>query len=375
MIVWRLDRKRIPDLRLSLGLLIPVLAGVALFGWRAAGVMGLVIIGALAARVFLNRTPSMPRRLGRLSLLVQSVLLSLFLPSTLFDVDRALLGVEARWPLAVALGACLTLLTWLIARLGTARAHPLTISLMVAIALAPKMLETDHVLTRQHLVTGDILDDRVEYRPTNTAEPWLAAQSPEVVFRVPAASKRLDDFLRAQVTPERPVSTIARLISDDLPPLEDLVIGGHPRRIGQASGIAILIGGLFLVHRRIVAFRVPLLMLIATVTVVILAPVPIVVSDQEVVYRWLASNDPRVGWAAGITFANYLLLASPTLLVTFFLASLPGVRPLGGRAVMRYSILFGVLCGVMTTLVSVEHGPILALALAQIAAPTLERYR
>lgn len=375
MIVWRLDRKRIPDLRLSLGLLIPVLAGVSLFGWRAAGTMMLVIAGALAAREFLNRTPSMPRRLGRLSLMVQSVLLALFLPATTFDLDQSLLGVEARWPLPVALGGCLTLCTWVIARLGTARVHPVVISLLAGIVLAPQMLQTDRVLAPAHVFTGDLLADRVATRPTHTAEPWLAAEVSETVLRVAPAPQRLDDFLHARVTPDRPVSTIARLISDDLPPFEDLVIGGHPLRIGQASGIAILIGGLFLVHRRIVAFRVPLLMLTTLAAVLIVVPVPVVVSEQEVVYRWLAGSDPRVGWAAGVTFANYLMLASPSLLVIFFLASLPGVRPLGGRAVVRYSILFGLLCGVLTAMVSVAHGPILALALAQLATPTLERYR
>ena len=122
-------------------------------------------------------------------------------------------------------------------------------------------------------------------------------------------------------------------------------------------------------------FRAPALMLITTFAVLLVARVPIVVSDQETIYRWLAGADPRVGWAAGITFANYMLLSSPALLVTFFLASLPGVRPLGGRALFRFSILFGVLCGAMIAFVSVEHGPLFALAIAQLAAPSLERNR
>jgi Na+-translocating ferredoxin:NAD+ oxidoreductase RnfD subunit len=374
MTSWRLDRTRLLDLRLALGMILPAIAGLAVFGWRAIGVWAFVLAGALVTRFFLLRLRTWPVRMGRFSLAVQATLLSLLLPATWCDIDHAFLVAQANWPLALGAGALLAFATWAVKRAGTARASPVVLTLLLVIALAPLQLRTDRVLQRDDVARGDLLDSHAVPRSTSTAEPWLlsATVKGSAAYILPPAIVRLDDYLHGRVPTDRPALTISRLISDDMPPLEDLMIGGHPRRTGMASAIAVVIGGLFLIHRRVVAFRVPALMLMTIFLVILAMPVPIVVSRDEIVRRWFALGDPRVGWAMGVTFANYIFFASPALLVTFFLAAQPGVRPLGGRAAVTFAVLFGALCGAAMVLISVEHGPIIALALAQFVSPSLE---
>ncbi len=375
MISWRLERHRLLDLRLMVGMLLPLLAGLAAFGWRAAGTIFLVIAGAIAGRWVLHRLRNWPANVTRLSLVTRGTLVALFLPPTMFDVDHTLTQPNALWPLAISIGLVLAIVTWLINRAGTARVSPVVLTLMMTIAISGALSLNDRVLQPNRIFTGDLLTEHVVPHPTATADPWIFSHpaGDGVARRVEPAARRLDDYLRARHHDDARAVTIARLVSDDLPPLEDLVVIGHPRTLGAASGIAIVVGGLFLVHRRMTAFRLPATMLIAVLAVLIIAPVPVIVSPQETVRIWLAGHDPRVGWAMGLTFVNYVLMSSPVLLVIFFLASLPGIRPLGGRAGLVYAAIFGLLCGILTSMISLDFGAVVALALAQLIAPTLDR--
>ena len=275
----------------------------------------------------------------------------------------------------VAAGLLLAVLTWLTSRAATARFSPLVLTGLLITVAAAQLVATDRVLARSHLITGDLLSERVTVRPTSTAEPWLAAAGlPAIeVWQVPPAARSLGDFLHGRPPTDRSARTITRLVSDEMPPLEDLVIAGHPRRVGSASGIAVIVGGLFLIYRRMVSFRVPAMMVLVVIATIAILPVPIVVGRDEILRRWLVMSEPRVGLATGFIFTQYLLFASPTLLIVFFFACRPGIRPLGGRAAMAFAVLFGVLAGVAIVFVSVDYGPLLALAVAQLLSPTLER--
>jgi Na+-translocating ferredoxin:NAD+ oxidoreductase RnfD subunit len=198
-------------------------------------------------------------------------------------------------------------------------------------------------------------------------------RSGDVVLQTLRAAERIQDYLQAHVSSDRHVRTLTQLVSDELPPLEDLVILGQPSTIGQASGIGLLIGGLFLVHRRMMPFRIPVMMLMVLAVLLLILPTPIVIGSDQTVSRWLAARDGRVGWAVGLTFVNYLLFASSSLAVFFFLASRPGVRPLGRHSSMVYAILIGTLSAVLIRFVSVEWGPLMAVAMIQPLTPWLDR--
>lgn len=373
MITWRLERNRLIDLRLATGMAMPLAAGLAIFGWRGAMSTFLVVAGASTARFVLKRLTVWPVKTSLLTTMTQATLAAMFVPPALFDPEQAAFASTARWPIGIAIGGVLALLTWLVGRIGTARVSPVVLTILFAALFVAPRESDQRVLAPQVVFYGDLLGSEMTDRSTSTAEPWIATTPAEPVVQTARASDRIDDFLHARTTPDRPAVTMARLVSDDLPPLEDLVILGQPASVGRASVIAILIGGLFLVHRRLVAFRMPAMMLGVTVVTLLVLPTPVIVSSDEVIRRWLAAGDPRVGWAVGVTFVNYVLVASSSLLVIFFLASQPGIRPLSLRAGMVFSAIFGLLCGVFTVYVSVEWGAVIAVAVAQLVTPTLDK--
>ncbi len=374
MITWRLDRNRLLDLRLLVGLMLPASAGAVVLGWRAVGTILLVISGASGARWLLSHLIHWPVRISASGVATQALLLAMFVPATWFDLDLQPVRSTATWPLAMATGAMLVLIMYVIARLGSARFSALVITVLLLNILLPDRFVIDRVLPPASALLGDILSPETAARSTATAEPWIEIEAGPKTLVTPSATRRLDDYIHSHLATDQPATTLARLVTDDLPPLEDLVVMGHPRAIGLASAIAALMGGLFLVHRKIVAFRLPVLMLGTATIVLWVAPTPILIGETGTITRWLPAIDPRVGWAVAATYVNYLLLASPTLLVTFFIACWPGVRPLGLRAGIVYALLFGVLCGVLISTISVALGPLIAVAIAQLVAPTLDRH-
>lgn len=374
MIVWKVDKNLLKDLRLLTGICIPLVAGMMVYGWRGVLTMVLVVAGSVMAREALRGLTIWPISIGRLNLVSESLLVSIFLPAGLFDVDQAMLSASARWPFALTAGILLVLLKWVIERIGTTRLSPVILTVLILAVLIPRVASDNRVLSPQFILRGDLLGSSVAQRLVSTADPWFLSRSGEVVLQTSRASERIQDYLQAHVSLDRRVQTLTQLVSDELPPLEDLVILGQPSTLGQASGIGLLIGGLFLVHRRIMPFRLPVVMLLVLTILLMILPTPVVIGSDQMVSRWLAARDGRVGWAVGLTFINYLLFSSSAVGVFFFLASQPGVRPLGNYSALVYAVLIGILSAVLIRFVSVEWGPLMAVAMIQPFTPWLDRY-
>lgn len=374
MIVWRVDKSLLHDLQLLTGMCIPLGAGMMVYGWRGVLTMMLVVAGSVMAREALRGLTIWPVSIRRLNLVSESLLVGIFLPAGLFDVDQSMLSTSARWPFALTAGALLVLLKWMIERIGTTRLSPVVLTVLILAGLIPRVPSDDRVLSPRFILRGDLLGTSVAERSVSTADPWFLNRSGDVVLQTSRATERIQDYLQAHVSSDRQVRTLTQLVSDELPPLEDLVILGQPSTIGQASGIGLLIGGLFLVHRRMMPFRIPVIMLMVLAILLLILPTPIVIGNEQTVSRWLAARDGRVGWAVGLTFVNYLLFASSSLAVFFFLASRPGVRPLGRHSGVVYAILIGIFSAVLIRFVSVEWGALIALAMVQPMTPWLDRH-
>ena len=369
---WRIDLRDRDELHLALGLTLPLVAGLALFGWRVVGVYALIAVGALVGRFLLGRMSTWTATPRRVSMLAQSGVVALFCPATLFDVDQTAFQPHARWPLLIAAGLLLASFDWASRWFGRRCWHAAAVVAALLTLGLPWLTQTDRVLRPRAIFAGDVYDERVADRPAGTAEPWmeLAGPATEKVLITPPAAPRLQAFLHTRTNSGdgtrdgRPSPTVARLLSDDLPPLEDLVVGGHPSAVGRGSLIALLVGGLLLVYRGLTPLRVPVLALLAAYVTIAVLPMPTGAGGGR---RWLIANDPRVGWAAGLTLVHYLLAASAVPAVATFLLPQPTVRP--HRFAGLFAVVFGVLAGVATVFLHVAGGALAALLVVRMIWP------
>jgi electron transport complex protein RnfD len=157
-----------------------------------------------------------------------------------------------------------------------------------------------------------------------------------------------------------------------MPPLEDFVLAGQPGAIGTSSVIAVIIGGLFLLYRGVLDYRIPLLVCVSAFAALLVLPIPSVIADAPH-WRWAALRQPDIGWAVAITFANYEIMASPLIFMAFFLATSPSVRPMTRRGRTIYALLLGASSAALQLYLSVSYGPYFALLIVSLLTPALDR--
>jgi Na+-translocating ferredoxin:NAD+ oxidoreductase RnfD subunit len=352
--------------RLVAGLL-PGLAGAWLYGWR--GVVGAlaVMAGAALGTLFWRRigcrgpAMSLPQALGLAGLL------ALLLPPHL------LCSGGDTWALAPAAGLLLAMGLWWLGGRGLRPVHPLLLTYLILMGLFPDQLRPRLVLHPAAAPGGDLAHAVTASPPGD--EPWIAQRHqkpPAPAWRWDhTAAEHLSAYTRGRpLVPE--AFSIDALLRSAMPPLEDLVIGGHPGGLGTSSAIAVLAAGLLLLYRRAAPIRVPLLLLVAAYAALLVLPVPAAITADGPVWRPLAAPRARAELATVITFANYEVFASPLLLTACLLATLPGICPSAPRAQTICALLAGFAAAAAQLYVSVAAGPILALALVGLVVPTLD---
>lgn len=363
------------------GAVFPLAAGLLLYGWRAAGAVA-TVVGAtyVTAKVW--------QRIGRRGdvidvpwALLSALLLAMLLPAHLFATSYAAdspAGVPAAatpgapWPILVAAGMTLVMLMWLLG--GSRRAHPILLTYLVAVVLFQSMLAPQAVLHRGKLLTGDLLN-ATDAGPAHAKQPWIDAPPLEYhdAIRRQSVAEQLTLFTLGLEQPDRAWLSMQTLIRDRLPPLEDLIVGGQPGPIGCSSAVAVVVGGLFLLYRGLIDYRIPLLIVVSAWVALLVLPVPIVITEEGPEWRWLALRESAATWAVAISFANYELLASPLLFAAFFLATSPSIRPMARPWRAVYAILIGVTAAAMQLYVSTTTGPLVAVLAGGLATPLFDR--
>lgn len=359
-----------------LGALFPVTAATALYGWRAPGSIGLAMLAGAAAAWFWKRIGRRGASVRISHAMWLSLLLALLLPPHLLSTADAFTGKSTHpWAILVGGPVLLVALLWALGGVGLTRAHPLllcylTLAIAFGSSLTPRL-----VLHRAKTGAGDLSAHAPAAGPTMRAdEPWLAQRelpAPSDALRIDrTAAQRLGEYTRGQSTHRGDFHTLDGLLRDAMPPLEDLVVGGHPGPTGASSAIAILIGGLFLIHRRLIFFRVPLLVILVAYVAFLLLPVPVVITPDGAQFRPLARS--HQDWGTILTFVNYEVMASPLLIVAFFLAAGPSVAPSAPRARTRYALLLGLTAAGAQLYLSCALGPYVALCLVGLLSPWLD---
>ncbi len=360
-----------------MGAIFPVTAGLMLYGWRAMGSMAIVCLSAgFAAFIWRHIGMRGPQvRYGHALWL--AVLLSLMLPPHLLT-DAHLFDQKyiVTWPILPAAGIALVILIWTLGGLGSGRVHPVVVTYLMICALFGNLIVPHMTLQRHQLFVGDVLKAGPPNVMSESRQPWINAQPiiGQDAIRAEPASQRLIFFTTGNELPERAWLSLESLLRDRMPPLEDLIIGGHPGPIGTSSGIAIIIGGLFLLYRGLIDYRIPLLIVLSAFICLLILPIPVVITENAKEWRWLAERETGVGWPLAITFANYEIMASPLLFMAFFLATAAAVRPMTRRARTIFALLVGALSAICQLYASVSFGPYLALLFVSLLTPTFDKW-
>ncbi len=351
----------------------PLTAGLIFYGWRAGLAVAIVMLSAAGMAFFWRRVGIRGGQLDYAYILWLALLLSLILPAHL--AGHLKLDLAERWPILPAAGALLVIFCWILGGLGLGRIHPVVVTYLILIVWYGPSLTPQHMLQRNRMVLGDVLSAPLWTPAVMPQLPWYRRQiqTGQDALTQTAASENLQAYTTSQVSPDRAWLSLEGLLRDRMPPLEDLILGAVPGPIGTSSGIAVIVGGLFLLYRRLIDFRIPLLIILSAFVALLVLPIPVIITDKPE-WRWLIARDPTVGWPMAITFANYQVLASPLLFVAFFLATAPAVSPLTCRGRALYSLAVGVLAALFQLYVSPSFGCYLALMIASLLTPAIDKW-
>ncbi|PWM59227.1 MAG: hypothetical protein DBX93_00755 [Oscillospiraceae bacterium] len=280
--------------------LLPALVmAVVWFGSRALVLTAVCIGTAVLAEWVFRRVMKRPNTLGDLSAVVTGLILALNLPATL--------------PL------------WMAA-----------IGSIVAIVVVKQMF-------------GGIGQNFVN--PAMTARIILMVSFPTAMARwtAPLASAWSADA----VTTATPMASLAASsggnLSADLPSLWQMLVGYHGGSMGEVCALALLVGGLYLIIRRVISPIIPAAY-IGTVAV----------------WMLLAGH-------GDLRFVAYELLGGGLLLGAFFMATDYATSPITAKG----KWIFGIGCGIITSVIrlygSLPEGVSFSIILMNILVPHIER--
>lgn len=360
-----------------LGAVFPICAGLALYGWRALGVLLLTTGAAGIALAFWRGVGPAGAGLKPARVIWLSLLGAMALPAHLLSLGYDG-GVGHPWALAAAIGILIVIFCWLRLTLNLQWAHPFLPAILLAALLFQDIMRPRMILHRRAVFVGNLLDVSPAppaHQPASADDSWIARNdrpTNDALWVRTDAATRLSQFTRGRLEPGQTRLALEEVLRDAVPPLEDLLVGGHPGPIGSSSVIAVLVGGLFLLYRNAINHRVPMMTVVFAYLGLLVFPVPVLVTDSDVQWRSLALPHANLDWGTIITFANYEMAASPLMLVAFFVATEPGVAPRGIRGQVFHGMLIGVLCAAAQLYVSVSYGPYLAACVATLLVPWLD---
>jgi Na+-translocating ferredoxin:NAD+ oxidoreductase RnfD subunit len=355
--------------------LLPIVAGLLLYGWEALATISVVLLSAVAALLVWRRIGWRGGLLNPYRCILLALILSLALPPHLLMPLN-----QETWPIVPAAGILLVMLTWLLGPLGSGRVQPVLASyVLLVIFFQPASLLTPHqVLKPTHVFLGNLFNNEPINANSTRTVPWIFSERDapnrfDALYVPRTAAGSLSVYTSGRQQPDWSSVSLEMVLRDRMPPLENLAIGGEPGPIGASSAVAVILAGLLLIKRGLIDFRIPLLAVLAAYAAFLILPIPVVISETVTDWQWLAFRPHYLGWPVALTFANYELLASPFLFVLFFLAPSGQSQPMRRRGRAVYGLTFGLLAAPAQLYGSVAIGPYVALLLAGLTSVILDR--
>lgn len=144
--------------------------------------------------------------------------------------------------------------------------------------------------------------------------------------------------------------------SATLPSLLDMFIGNRAGSLGETCTVALLIGGIYLIAKKVISFKIPVAYLGSFAVIMLVAG--------------LVKKD---SFAEALEYTAYQLMSGGLMLGAFFMATDYSTSPINTDG--KY--IFGIGCGIITALIrlfgSLPEGVSFAILLMNLLVPHIER--
>ena len=181
----------------------------------------------------------------------------------------------------------------------------------------------------------------------NFMNPALAARC----FLLISFASRMSDFSTDGVSSATP---LALLKAGEEPDLLTLFIGYHGGCIGEVSALAILVGALYLIIKKVITVRIPFTYIISTLVFIF-------------IINTVMGNDVTVNYMAGQLLSGGLLVGA------FFMATDYVTSPITPKGQYVYGVLLGLLTALFRILGSSAEGVSYAIIICNLLVPIIEK--
>ncbi len=342
---------------ISVSVLLPLLWGIAVFGFRVAA----IILTTLAAAGFAHFLLARFTERGKLLSWSHTIAYTM--------IASGLTAPLLAWYWAPVMGASIVMLIWIAGLPGKQRFH---IALLAPLALTAIFLPAGRwpVLVLDHLTIGDI-DRSIPaqiYRwpqrsPQRGVDAVLLPRPEQVIQRTLGKIADNPAGLQARVALEN-------MFAMNLPSPPTLLLGGVAGRIGTVGIFAIIIAGLYLSYRHILPPKAWALFLIAVVVGLILGPLsPRVLHHefwQSIGGLWYLPPE------RSIALLFYELCSSDFLFASVFILALPGTLPIEPVARNVFLVIAGITAALLHRMAIPLPPATAALLLLQPISPGLD---
>lgn len=184
----------------------------------------------------------------------------------------------------------------------------------------------------------------------NIMNPALGARC----FLLISFASRMTDFTSSSVDGVSSATPLATLKSGGTVDLLDMFLGLQSGCIGEVSAICILLGGAYLIIKKVINPRIPIIYILSTLVFI-------------VVFSFAKGNDVTVNYVLGELLTGGLLAGA------FFMATDYTTSPITKNGQIIYSLLLGFLTACFRVLGSSAEGVSYAIIICNLIVPLIEK--
>ncbi|MGC8624557.1 MAG: RnfABCDGE type electron transport complex subunit D [Phycisphaerae bacterium] len=355
-LLWPVARREFYQ-TITISVLLPLLWGIGVFGFRAA----LIILATLAAAVLAHFLLARFTVRGRLLTWNHTLACAL--------LASGLTAPLLPWFWAIAQGAGLVALIWIAGLPGQQRFHIALLAPLAITAMLP-LVGRWPVLVLDRLTIGDIhhsVPVRVYQWPQHSPQRGVDA------VRLPRPEQVIEHTLgKIAINPASAHSRreLRAMFAMNLPSPSALLLGGVPGRIGTVGILAIILAGLYLSYRQILLPGAWGLFLISVLAGLIFGPLsPRVLHHefwQSIGGLWYFPPE------RAIALLFYEICSSDFLFASVFILALPGTLPIEPLARKVFLVAAGLAAAFLHRMALPIPPATVALLFLQPVAPALD---